>query len=519
MERSRAISAGLWSTIDFGLRFGVQFGVSIVLARLLDPVDFGIYAMTAIFMGLSSILVDGGFSTALIQRKQVSRETETAVFHYNVIAAAVLALVIVAIAPIVASFYGYPVLRPLLYVSAATLFVGSFGAVPGALLSRKLQFAKIAKIGLSSSLVSAAVGVTAALLGAGVWTFPLQAGTGTLCSVAGLWATSDWRPFGRIRLRAARSLAGFGSLLTVSGLLEIAYLNGYPLIIGRLYGANDVGFFNRGQNLQALPSNVISGVVQRVLLPTLSRQADDKVASTRSVKTAVAAAMFVNLPLMGFLGLFPELVITVLYGPKWLPAAPVLKILALAGAIYPFHVINLQVLLAQGRADMFLKVEVAKKLIGVACVIVGSLFGVIGLAIGHVVFTIIAFFMNTGASAKLIGYSAWPQLRDASGIAILALAATSLAKASQPLLEFGNAINLLLLAMITGVIFLSATALFRVGIAGELIDMARSHIGRKRSSRAAPLPTEPIHKSSGFNEAGTVDQPLGLSALITPPNN
>ncbi len=467
----RLLSAGLWSAIDLGSRFGIQFVVSIILARLLSPEQFGVYALTAIFVALSGVLVDGGFSTALIQRREVTRAVETAVFQYNLLAAAGMALIIVTVAPSMAEFYGYPVLQPLLYASAAIVVVNATAAVPAALLNRNLEFARLARAGLTSSIAGAVAGVGAAVAGLGVWSFPIAAGASATCQAALVWWLGGWRPLWRFNLRPAREMLGFGSLLTVSGVLEVGYSNGYPLVIGRLYGASDVGFYNRGQTLQALPSSVISGIVQRVLLPVLSAKADDPQALKHGAKAAVATSMLFTVPLMLFLGLFADLVIEVLYGSQWAPAAPILTILALAGALFPLHVINLQILLALGRADWFFRIEIVKKLIGLAMVVVGSFFGIIGLAVGQLVFAILAFFVNARPSARSIAYPWHEQLRDVGGIVLVAGGTMVLTKLLQPVLPFGDLLNLILLVGFAGCIFIGAALLFRIRAAHDLLNI------------------------------------------------
>ncbi len=465
----RLFTAGLWSALDLGSRFGIQFLVSIVLARLLSPEDFGVYALTSLFVALSAVLVDGGFSTALVQKRDVDQAAETAVFQYNLLAAFSLALVIILIAPFMADVYGYLVLQPLLYCSAGLVLLNSLSAVPGALLNRRMEFAKMAKAGVTSSTAGAAAGVTAAMMGFGIWSFPILAGVSGVCQALLVWWLSGWRPLWRFDLKPARGMLRFGSLLTISGALEVAYSNGYPLIVARLYGASDVGFYNRGQSLQALPSSVISGIVQRVLLPVLSAKADQPSELKRGAKAAIGASMMFTVPLMAFLGLFSDLVISVLYGTKWLPAAPVLTILALSGAIFPLHVVNLQILLAQGRGDLFLKVEIIKKVLGLMLVVIGSFYGIIGLAIGQLVFSILAFFINARPSAHLIDYRWSEQLRDVAGIVATATICMLALRLAAPLLPFGDFINLVVLTAAAGALFGAAALGLRLGPARDLL--------------------------------------------------
>lgn len=465
------------------MRFGIQFVVSIVLARLLSPTDFGIFALTAVFISLSNVLVDGGFSTALVQRPQVTREEETAVFWYNLIVAAILAGAIVLAAPHVARIFAHPVLKPLLYASALIVAITAMASVPAAMLERALRFDLVAKAGLTASVASGLLAVVAAMNGVGIWTFAYQAIAYSAVNVLLLWLLSGWRPVGAVRLGAALPLARFGSFLALSGLLEVAYTQGFALVIGKLYGPRDLGFYNRGQNLQNLPANVLTAVITRVSLPVLSSKAEDEQALRRGVKFAQGVAMLLNLPLMMALIVMPELVIDVLYGPKWLPAAPILRILAIAGMLLPLHAVNLQLVLAKGRSNLYFKTEIAKKVIGIIVVAGGSLYGVTGLALSQAAFSCLAFFINASVAGRLSAYGPFAQLWDLRGTVSLAAGMAILLMLIKPFLDFGSFLDLLILSVIGGTFFLAGGLLLKVGATNEVIAMLP--LDRLKRSRAA----------------------------------
>lgn len=477
-----ALSAGMWSAADLGTRSLVQFVTFIVLARALSPTDFGIYAIMLIFTSISLVLIDGGFSSALIQKKEVGREEQTAVFWYNTLASVLVAVVIVLISGFVADQFGYPVLRPILIVIAASVPIMAVGTVPSAMLQRNLRFDLVAVAGILATLSSGAVAVAAAVNGAGVWTFVLQAVTLALVNTVTVWVLSGWRPLLRPHFGSARQLAGFGSLVALSGLLEVAYTHGSSLIIGKLHGARELGFYNRGQSLQALPANVLAAVVGRVALPVFSAKSQDHAALRRGVRMAQGVVMLINLPLMAALATMPDLIIQVLYGPKWLVAAPVLSILAIGGVLFPLHAVNLQLILSQGRSDLYLKVEIAKKIVGIAFVAVGSMFGIVGLAIGQTVFVYIAFFINAGVGGRMIGYGPIAQLRDLTGPALLTIAMVALLLLLRPMLGFGDFADLAILTAAGGGFFVGTALLFGVGDTHELVAMTplRALLGQKR---------------------------------------
>lgn len=471
MVRQRAVAAGVWSGIDIGLRFGVQFVVAIVLARFLSPTEFGIYALTAIFVGLSGVVLDGGLSTALIQSRETSREVETAAFCYNVVAALLLAAATAAAASLMARLYGYPVLEPLLYCSAVLIVLNGLGAVPTAMLTRAMRFNLVARAGVASSVLSGAVGIGAAVYGAGIWAFPAQALTAAIVNIALLWILGGWRPVRRFRMGDALHLGRFGSFVALASIFDVAYTHGSALIIGKLHGATDLGYYNRAQNLQLIPSGALSAVIARVALPVLAGVADDAGRLRTGVRLAIGSAMLVNLPLMAGLAILSDLVITVLFGARWLPAAPVLTILAVGGMLYPIHLINVQLLLAQGRSDRFFKLELAKKSFGILCVAVGSIFGILGLAVSQLAFAVVAFFINAYFTRLTLSYGPFAQLRDLAGPTLLTAAMACLLMVARPLLHFGDFINLAILFTGGGVFFVAFTFMLRVGVSDELLSL------------------------------------------------
>lgn len=422
MSKKLAFSAGLWSGIDIVFRQGVLFLVSLILARLLNPADFGIIALLTFFTSLSLVFVQGGLSAALVQRQQTSREEESAVFWWNMLASACFALALVAAGPFIASFYGYPVLRPLTWLAAVQIFSSSLGAVQTALLSRRLQFRKLTLVGAVSSLLGGVVGIVAAWLGAGVWALAWQTVTLAVANAILLWAICDWRPSFHVRIATMRHLIGFGGWVSLGSILEVLYTQGFSLVVGKLYGAPRLGIYNRAVGTQLMPTTVLSTIIGRIALPLFSSRADEPEALRRGLRLAIGLAMLINLPLMAGLSILaPDIVVT-LFGQKWLPAAPILTVLALGGMLFPVHVINLQMVLAQGRPRTFLRNEIIKKSIGVICVVVGSLFGIIGLAWSQVVFNVLAFVANAQPARQSMNYGPLRQMADLAGPAAATVA-------------------------------------------------------------------------------------------------
>lgn len=416
MSVARAASAGTWSAIDIVLRQGVGFVVSIILARLLAPENFGLMALLTFFISLSIVFVQGGLSLALVQRQETTREQETAVFWTNLCAGILFALILVAIAPLVARFYGYPLMDPLMYVAAAQVVLSSLGAVQTSLLTRTLRFDQLTKTGILSSVGSGVLGVAAAMNGWGIWALALQVLSQTAISVAALWWVMDWRPTWRVRFASIRDLVGFGTHLSLSSILEVVYSQGFVLIIGKFYGARDLAYLSRATSINTLPTGIISAVIARTTLPLFAARYAEKDALLRGFRMSASLAMLLSVPLLAGMSVLADLIILVLLGDTWMPTAPVLTVAAASGVLLPLHVLNLQLLLAGGESRMFLRLEIQKKIAGVICFGIGCFYGIIGIAYANIAFTIIAFYINAAPTKALLGYGVAEQIADLRGV-------------------------------------------------------------------------------------------------------
>jgi teichuronic acid exporter len=416
MTKERAARAGAWSALDIVLRQGVQFVVAVILARLLSPADFGLMSLLAFFSSLSIVFVQGGLSMALVQRTETSHAQESAVFWVNVVAGTLFALILLAIAPMVARFYGYPLMDPLMYVVAGQVVLSSLGAVHSSLLTRSLRFDRLTKAGVVTSLVSGVAGVVAAVMGWGVWALAIQFLVNAAVGSATLWWVSDWRPAWRADVREIRDLFGFGARISLSSTLEILYGKGFALVIGKAYGASDLGLLERASNTTGLPTGIISQIIARTALPLFAARSGDIDGLRRGFQRSVSLAMLLSLPLMAGLALLSELVILNLFGPKWGGSAPLLAITAIGGTLVPLHVLNLQLLLALGDSKRFLQLEIQKKAIGVFIFGAGCFFGIAGVAYASILFAVVAYIINARPTRESINYGIVAQIGDLRGI-------------------------------------------------------------------------------------------------------
>ncbi len=410
--KSRAISATLWSSADILLRQGLQFAVSIALARLLSPEEFGTIALLYLFIGIASAFVDSGFSAALIQRQDVTHTDESTVFWFNLAMGALVALALWAAAPAIAGFYALPILVPLTAVMALNIFLSALGSIHGTLLTKRLDFRTQMKVGAITAVISGAVAVYMASRGYGVWALAAQTVVATGVTTALLWLFNRWRPALVFSVPSARSLFRFGGYMLASALLATAFSRMYTLLIGKFYGVRELGFYNRADGTQQLPVGVLTGILGRVAFPIFSAAADDKAQLRRGLQLALRAIMLLNVPMMLGLAAVAEPLVLALFGAKWLPAVPIMQVLCVGGVLWPLHVINLNVLMAQGYSDLFFRLEVIKQLLGVGLLAVGTYYGVMGVAWSQVVFGILAFAINAHYTKRHLNYSILAQARD-----------------------------------------------------------------------------------------------------------
>lgn len=420
---TRAASAAWWSTLEILARYGVQFLVMVVLARLLTPEDFGLIAMLLVFTSIGTLLVDSGFGVALIQRQQTTADDETTVFIFTLCISIVTAGILMLAAPAIAAFFNQPKLVELSRVMAVIFPLGAFASVPDALLTMKLDFKARARAEVVASLCSGAVAVALALRGFGVWSLAWQSMVSIGVRGLLLWVYSGWRPRGRYRRASFRSLFGFGGYMLLSGLLNAVAMRLQSLLIGKLFDARTLGFYTLAQNTQQAPASLIDGILKRVGLPVFSTIAQDRAKLRSAFRASLRMVMFLFVPCMVGIALVAKPLIAVIYGERWVSAAPILSILSLSAALWPIHVLNLAAIGAQGRSDLLLRVEVAKQLIGIALIATFAHWGPIAIAWAVLVSGFFSVAINAYYSKKLLDYGVLAQLADQAatfGLSLLA---------------------------------------------------------------------------------------------------
>jgi teichuronic acid exporter len=412
MLKQRAAFATLWSAADVFLRQGLQLLVTIVLARLLSPEEFGTVALLSLFIGLSSVLVDSGFSSALIQKQNTTHEEESTVFWFNLAVGIFATMALCLAAPYIAAFYDKPILTNIVYATSLIIAVNASGSIHVALLTKRLDFLTQMKIGTIANSVSGVLAIFLAWQGFGIWSLVAQALSSSVLSSLLVWRLSSWRPKLQFEWASARGLFGFGGYMLTATLLDTLYSKGYSLLIGKFYGTRELGFYSQAENTKQFPANILSSILLRVAFPMLSAIANEKAKLQRATQLAIRSTMLLHIPMMLGLALVAGNFIKVMFGNQWLPAAHVLQVLCIAGIFWPLHAINVNVLLAQGHSKLILKLQIIKSILGIALLIIGARFGIMGIAWSQVAFSFSCFLLNTHYTEIHLHYGPIQQLRD-----------------------------------------------------------------------------------------------------------
>ncbi len=414
-ESSSKIANGLfWKLFERFSVYGVQFVLQIVLARLLTPEHYGTLSMMLIFTALANIFIQNGFSTALIQNKDVEEDDYSSVFWVSFGIATILYIILYVSTPLIAKFYEMPEIIVPFRVLTLMLFPGAFNSVQLAKASRHMEFKKIFKSNVMGIFVSGVVGIACAYMGAGLWALVIQNLLNVVTACIVMRITVKWDLRIVCNLKRVKVLFSFGWKLLVSGLIDTLYQDIRSLVIGKKYNSGMLGYYNRGKQFPQLVINAINGAVQSVLLPAMSAEQDDKKQVKAIMRNSIMISAYIIFPMMAGLAGVAKPLVLLLLTEKWLPCVPFLQIYCFTFAFYPVHTSNLQAINAVGRSDWFLRLEIIKKSYGLAALAIAVFCfdSPIAIAMTGVFTTIISCFVNSYPNKKLIGYSYIEQMKD-----------------------------------------------------------------------------------------------------------
>ena len=391
---------------------GVQFIVSIILARLLLPKDFGIIGLIAVYIEVASVFIQSGFGTALIQKREVDDEDYSSVFYLSLIISVVLYLLLFFTAPLIAGFYSEPTLVPILRILSFTLILGVVNSIQNAVISREMKFKKSFIVSLGGVLVSSIVGIMMAYRGYGIWSLVYSQISGQVTSTIMLWFAVRWRPKLLFSFKKIKGLFKFGSNLLISGLLDSIFNNLYPLIVGKLFGSTMLGYYNRGQSFPSVMVDNIDGTIQGVMFPALATYQNDRVQVKKLVRRMLVTSSFFVIPVMVGLALVARPLVLLMLTAKWLPCVPFLQFSCITYALWPIFTANLQAISAVGRSDIFLKLEIIKKALLLLIILISCHYGIYAMLIGSAILSFVSAAINAWPNKKLLNYSYREQLFD-----------------------------------------------------------------------------------------------------------
>lgn len=412
----------LWNAFQ---RFGVMllsFVSNIVLAWLLVPEDFGCIGMLSIFIAVSEVFIDGGFGSALIQKKGATQEDFSTIFYWNLAVSSVLFVALQFLSPMLAGFYHLPALTNILRVTSIVLLINGFSVIQTTILTKELSFKLIAKINVFSTLIGVMISIGAAYIGFGVWSLVIKTLLSALITAILLWTLNNWRPSWCFSIKSFKELFKFGGLMLLSSLLNTLFENIQGLVIGRFYTPADLGYYSQAKKLDDVPSKSISQIVTQVSFPAFSKIADNPEHLRNYVRKNIICTTYLIFPLQILLILLSEDLIVFLFGTKWICSVLYFRILCVYSMFISLNAINTNLYKAMGRSDVYFWVQLSKKVLGISLLIIGLNYGVEGVTWSVSVSGILWWVISAAVNGRLIGYGLFRQLLDIVRSLLLALA-------------------------------------------------------------------------------------------------
>jgi len=450
-------------------RFGTLL-VGIVLARLLEPEEFGQVALLTIFISLADVIVNAGFPQALIQKRNTSLDEESSVFFCNILLGIFMYGVLYFVAPTLKYFYNKPeldLLSDLVRVAGLSIIIGSLGQVHRSLLQKNLRFKQLAYLSVAGLVSHGAVGIAMAYHGYGVWALVVSNLVSAVFVTALLWFISDWRPIRCLKFRVLRPLFDFGWRILITNLANQFFNQINGLLIGRYYSTASLAYYNRGVAWPTLMANTVTSSMGAVLFPLLSKVNYDTSRMKRAVEKCLLAVTFMLWPALGGLFILSEPLTRVILTEKWLDSVPYMQIMCASMCLYPLQVINLQSLAAKGRADLFLRLTIIKRLLSVVILLMALPYGVIAMVYAQLVISVISYPINAYYSSRVIEYSMFDQIKDLLPTATLTASMVLLVYFFNKVILLGDWAMIIICACIGSLFYFCAAKIFKISALKE----------------------------------------------------
>lgn len=482
MEKTNKVFSNfIWRLLERVGAQGVSFIVSIVLARLLDPAVYGTVALVTVFTSILQVLIDSGMGNALIQKKDADDLDFSSVFYFNVVICIILYIGMFFFAPVIARFYEKPELTSIVRVLSLIIVISGVKNVQQAYVSRHMAFKKFFFATLCGTIGAACLGIWMAFRGYGVWALVAQTLLNTFVDTVILWITVKWRPKLQFSWSRLRQLFSFGWKLLVSVLIDRVYDEIRQLIIGKLYSSEDLAFYNKGSTLPKTIITNINSSIDSVLLPTLSSEQDNRQRVRDMTRRAIKTSTYLIMPLMMELAVCASPLVNLLLTAKWLPAVFFLRIFCFTYAFWPIHTANLNAIKALGRSDLFLKLEIAKKGIGLVALVSTMFISVEAMALVLPVTSIISQIINAWPNKKLLDYHYLDQLKDMLPQIILSVVMGAIVYC-MTFIGLNDIITLLIQIPLGALIYIGGSKLFHIDSYDYVVGIVKSYLkkGKKK---------------------------------------
>ena len=478
-KKQSVITNFIWRLMERGGTYLMNFAVSIVLARLLDPSLYGTVALVTAITTILQVFVDSGMANSLIQKKDTDDLDYSSVFYFNLGFCLLLYAGLFFAAPLIGRLYRDPSLAPIVRVLGLTIVVAGVKNVQQAYVAKTMQFRRFFFATLGGTIFSAIVGITLAYLGYGVWALVFQQLLNVTVNTVILWLTVGWRPQRAFSWQRLKGLISYGWKLLVSQLLDTAYLKLYQFIIGLRYSTADLAFYNRAEQFPNLIMENTNASLDSVLLPVLSSEQDDPTRVREMTKRAIQVSTFILMPMMAGLAACAQPLIRFLLTEKWLPCVPYMQVFCLYFAFWPLHTANLNAIKAMGHSDIFLKLEIVKKVLETAVLLVTMRYGVMAISLGLLFSGFASVVINAWPNRKLLDYPYVQQLRDMAP-AILLSAAMGACVWLLNLLRLPDFVTLVLQVLLGAGIYAGLSALFKLDSFSYLLDTIRQFLSKRQ---------------------------------------
>ena len=478
ISASSILSNFIWRFFE---RIGAQLVgaiVSIVLARILLPSEYGVVALMNVFITILAVFVEGGFSSALIQKKDADDTDFSSVFYMQMGLCIGLYIILFFVSPLIANFYNQPDMKTMMKVLGLTLIIAGVKNIQIAYVSRHMMFRKFFFATLGGTIGAAVVGIGMAIAGCGAWALVGQSLFNNTVDTIILWVTVEWRPKRCFSISRVKELFSYGWKLLVSALLDTGYNNLRSLVIGKIYSSSDLAYFDQGNKWPFLVISNVNTSIDSVLLPSMSSAQDNKVRVKNMTRRAIKMSTYIMAPLLMGLAFCGEPVVKILLTEKWLPCVPFMRIFCITYMFYPIHTANLNAIKAMGRSDLFLKLEIIKKAYGILLLIISAPISVMAMGYSLLVSSVLSQIVNTWPNKKLLDYSYLEQLKDIAPGILLAVFMGACVYWLK-FLPLNSGMILIIQILLVALIYLGGSYIFKMESYVYICDLIKGYIKRK----------------------------------------